>query len=435
MVRTLAEAGSPQAASDAKPVIVVGAGVSGLTCARILADRGVPVKVIEAECAVGGRVRTDLHGGFRLDRGFQVLLTAYPEVQRLLDLGALELAPFRAGVLVRVGGRFAELADPLRHPGRFFSTALAKIGSIGDKLRVMRMWAQVRRVAPEALLAQDAASAHETLGARGFSRSFIDGFFRPFFGGVFLDAQLAASGRALDYLFRMFSSGPVALPAHGMQAVPDQLAAHLPEDALRLRTRVKRVESGGVELASGEWVSAGAVVIATAAPAARALVPGLETPASNPTACLYYDAPAAPVARGYLVLDGERSGPVNHLSVPSSVAPSYAPGGRALVSASVLAPEVECDDVDLDRRSREQLTAWFGPVVQHWRLIRVYRIEDALPRQEPGIFAPAPRAARHPSGVFLCGDYCDLASLQGAMASGRRAAAAACDSLAISVAR
>ncbi len=429
MARTHPTAG--QAAPDAKPVIVVGAGVAGLTCARTLAERGLPVQVIEAERAVGGRVRTDLHDGYRLDRGFQVLLTAYPEVQRQLDLGALHLAPFRAGALVRVAGRFAELADPLRHPAGLVSTALAKVGKLGDKLRVLRMWAQVRRGAPEALLAQNAASAVEVLRARGFSSGFIEAFFRPFFGGVFLDAQLAASGRALDYLFRMFSSGRVALPAHGMQAIPDQLAARLPEDTLRLGTRVARVEAGGVELVSGEWVPAAAVVVATAAPAARALVPGLETPPSNATACLYYDAPTAPETRGYLVLDGEHSGPVNQLCVPSSVAPSYAPAGRALVSASVLAPALERDDVDLDQSARQQLAAWFGPAVQRWRLLRIDRIEDALPRQEPGRFEPAPRPARHPSGVFLCGDYCDLASLQGAMASGRRAAETARDALAV----
>ena len=43
---------------------------------------GHQVSVLEADDDVGGRVRSDEQGGFTLDRGFQVLFTAYPAARR-----------------------------------------------------------------------------------------------------------------------------------------------------------------------------------------------------------------------------------------------------------------------------------------------------------------------------------------------------------------
>ncbi|MGA1525128.1 MAG: FAD-dependent oxidoreductase, partial [Planctomycetota bacterium] len=112
-----------------RPVLVVGAGLAGLTCARALSAAGVPVRVLDAADAVGGRVRTDVVEGFRLDRGFQVLQTAYPEARRALDYGALELRPFEPGALVRVAGRFVRVVDPWRRPlGALASIALLALG-------------------------------------------------------------------------------------------------------------------------------------------------------------------------------------------------------------------------------------------------------------------------------------------------------------------
>lgn len=185
-----------------------------------------------------------------------------------------------------------------------------------------------------------------------------------------------------------------------------------------------RIEPGAVTLASGERIEAEAVVVATAASAAAALVPGLAVPDSNSACTLSFDAPRAPATGSFLVLDGSGDGPVNELCVPSEVAPGYAPPGRALVSASVLAPHLLTEDEALEQAARRQLTAWFGGEVSEWRLLRIDRIPDALPLQPPGPFEPAPSPARLADGLFACGDPRDLASLQGAMASGRRAAEA-----------
>ena len=123
---------------------MVGAGLAGLACAQDLARAGVECVVLEASDGVGGRVRTDAVDAYLLDRGFQILLTAYPEVRRRLDLAALDLRTFEPGAVVRVGGTFHRVADPVRRPLQIGSTLAAPIGTLGDKVRLARMVADVR---------------------------------------------------------------------------------------------------------------------------------------------------------------------------------------------------------------------------------------------------------------------------------------------------
>jgi phytoene dehydrogenase-like protein len=404
-----------------QPVVIVGGGVSGLCCALHLQKRGLRVVLLEADAVVGGRVRTDRVDGFLLDRGFQVLLTAYPEARSVLDLDALGLGSFAPGAIVRTGGRFAHVVDPFRRPGDALRTLFSGVVTPLDALRIARLRWRVGRGVPEDLLGGESRATLDVLQAEGFSEHILDGFFRPFLGGVLLDRELRASSRALEFLFRMFAEGDAALPAAGMGAIPSQLAARLAPGTIRAGTRVTRLDRSSVELESGERIDARATVVATAARAAAKLIPGLAVPESNPACCLHFDAPRAPAVGDFLVLDGSGEGPVNELCVPSQIVPGYAPPGRALVSASVLAPTPP-DDAALEAAVRRQLNNWFGPEVSSWRLLRIDRIPDALPLQPPGPFEPAGRSSQLSDRLFLCGDHRDLASLQGAMASGRRAA-------------
>jgi phytoene dehydrogenase-like protein len=404
-------------------VLVVGAGLAGLCCARELQAAGLDVLVLERGDAPGGRVRTDVVDGFLLDRGFQVLLTAYPEAQRVLDYDDLCLRPLESGAVIRHGRRFTRVADPFRHPLKAARSMRRSPGGIPDKLRVARLRRRLARFSLNELLTAPQVTTAEALRREGFSSDLIDSFFRPFLGGIFLDPSLETSSRLFAFVFKLFSEGEAVLPAAGMQAIPHQLAASLPKATLRFGATVESVASSEAVLAGGERIAATAVVVAADGPEAARLTGAVEAPAGRSVTTLHYAAERSPVGEPVLVLNGEGRGPVNDLCVPSDVAPSYAPPGAALVSATVLGVPPLTDEA-LDGAVRGQLRDWFGAQVDGWRLLRALRIPFALPAQPPAALSPAGRPVRLPGGLFVCGDHRDTASLQGAMVSGRRAAAA-----------
>jgi phytoene dehydrogenase-like protein len=262
----------------------------------------------------------------------------------------------------------------------------------------------------------------QALQKAGFSAGMIDSFFRPFLGGIFLEPELDTSSRFFHFVFRMFATGSACLPAAGMEAVPRQLAANLPAGSIRLGARVTHVAPGEVTLSTGEVVTGNAVVVATDGPAAaRLLGAGIPTAGQGVTN-LYFAAPEPPVAEPILVLNGEGTGPINNLCVPTVVAPAYGPSDQALVSVSVLG--TGHDAAALESAVRQQLGEWYGPATHAWRHLRTYTIPYALPRQAPPALDEAQRPVRWQPGFYLCGDHRDTASIQGAMVSGRRAAAA-----------
>lgn len=407
-------------------VIVVGAGLAGLTCARRLHEARVKVRVVEAGDGVGGRVRTDAVDGFLLDRGFQVFLTAYPEPPRWLDYRALDFRRFFPGARVWRDGRMHLVADPFRRPLHAALNAFNPVGSFTDKLHVLDLWKQSQAGSVEDVFLRPQKTSRAYLHDVGFSEQMVERFFQPFFGGIFLEKALSTSSRMLEFVFRMFATGATAVPARGMGELTRQLAARLPEDALKLNTPVEEVFGHRVRLASGAREDCDAVVVATDAPAAGELLPGLPARRMNAVTCLYFAAPEPPVRGPYLVLNGEGNGdgrgPVNNLAVMSEVSPAYAPAGQALVSVSVL--ETAEDSPALEASVREQLTEWFGGGVKGWRHLRSYAIPHALPAQAPESLEESHRRVRLSPGLYACGDYRENGSIEGAMVSGRRAAEA-----------
>jgi phytoene dehydrogenase-like protein len=408
---------------DAKEdTVIIGAGMAGLACARGLHAAGRGFVICEASDRVGGRVATDLCDGYRLDRGFQVLLTAYPEARRLLDYDALDLRRFYPGALVRHGGKWHRVADPFRHPVDGLRGAFNPIGSFSDKLRV-----GLSRLGGFDFSRHSAdLTTLEALRAEGFSASMIERFFRPFLGGVFLENRLETTARKLEFVMRNFARGDTAIPALGMAEIPRQLAASLPVAAVRLHTRVASIDGHGVHLENGEVLAARSVVIATEAGGAEFLLGrGDSHVPFNGVVCLYFTAPSAPVSEPILLLNGEGAGPINNLTVLSAVSPDYAPPGRHLISISVVDSEAAAAS-DLVERVRRQLVDWFGAVTEKWELLRIDRIPRAVPSQ-PVVSEKSPRLGK---GLYHCGDHCGIASIDTALASGTAAAEAVQEDLA-----
>jgi phytoene dehydrogenase-like protein len=360
-------------------------------------------------------VRTDVIDGFRLDRGFQVMLTAYPEAHRQLDMDALDLRAFDPGARVQLGGRSSVLADPLRSPTRLVDSALSPAATIFDKLRILRLRRRVRAVHPAMLLRGPDVPTREALVAAGFSERILERFFSPLFGGIQLDPGLDTSARMFDVIFRMLADGDSAVPAAGMQTIPDQLAAHLPAGCVETGRRALSVTAESVRTDDGT-IAASQVVVAVEGPAAVGLL-GLPPVGSKSVGAVYFAADEPPIDDRLVVLDG-RGGPVLNAAVMTNVTASYAPPGRHLVVAAM----PRTIDGDLEGVARRAMTEWWGPQVDGWEHLQTYRIAHGQPDQLPP-FHPK-RAVRTDSGVFVCGDHRDTASIQGALYSGRRCAEA-----------
>lgn len=406
-----------------EPVIIVGGGVAGLCCARTLHDAGIDCLVLEASDEVGGRVRTDTVDYFHLDRGFQVFLTAYPEAARFIDTSSLQLNAFDPGALVRFDGKLHRVADIRRRPEQALVTMLSPVATLNDKLTLLALLMDVARGPAEELLSRPQTTTIQSLRQRGFSERIIERFFRPFYGGVFLERELATSSRMFEFTFRMFATGDACLPTGGIGMIPRNIASRLPAGVVRLNARVDSIDDGRVRLGSGEVLAASAVVVATDADDAARLL-GLPTSTRwNGTCCLHFAAEKPPVPERFLLLNGSGSGLINNLCVPSNVAPSCAPPGAALVSVSTVGVP-DLDDDALERRVREELIDWFGSAAAGWRCLRTDRIPRALPDMSPAVLARPSRPVRLRPGVYVAGDHVETASLNGAMRAGRRAAEA-----------
>ncbi|PCR89504.1 NAD(P)/FAD-dependent oxidoreductase [Natrinema ejinorense] len=421
-------------------VVVAGGGLAGLVAARHLAAGGTDVTVFEREQTVGGRVRTLERDGYRFDRGFQVLFTAYPAVKRELDLEPLELRRFAPGATIAGPNGRSTLADPLREPGTIPSTLSSPSVSLGDALRVARLWWDLRRTDPAEIFTGDDERIDDFLRERGFSEGFIRGFIAPFYGGITLDRSLSTSRHVFEYTFRTLAAGGIAVPAAGMEAIPSQLADRVREagGTIEPGIEVTSVTPGDdgtdtpvtVDTDDGS-VDADAVVVATDPPTARDLT-GVSTIPADARGCVtqYYALPAdADLETGRrLLLNGSEGGP-NHVVPHSVVAPEYAPAGTALISATYLG-EREESDAELADRTRRSLESWYPDRrFDDLEALHTERVPFAQFEQPPGIHDRLPDA-RDPAGpVYLAGDYTQWSSIQGAMESGQEAAKAAIEDL------
>ncbi|XP_015645661.2 15-cis-phytoene desaturase, chloroplastic/chromoplastic [Oryza sativa Japonica Group] len=414
--------------------VIVGGGLAGLAAANHLASMSVPFTLLEASDRLGGRVATDEVDGYRLDRGFQIFLTAYPECRRLLDFPALRLRPFYPGALVFLGAGepFYLLSDPFRLPLRSLSAVFSPVGTLADKLLVGLARLRAASTPDDVILSSPETTTAAHLEKLGFSPSIVERFLRPFLAGIFFDPALDTSSRLFELVFKRLALGDNALPEAGIGAIASQLADRLPAGSVRLNSRAAAIGQSSVTLDTGETVSGElGVIVAVEQPEAEKLLPQLPTIPAKPkknsersTVCLYFAADKAAVQDPILLLNGSGKGIVNNMFFATNVAPSYAPPGRSLVSVSLVGSFAGRSDADLAGEVVTELAGWFGAgEVASWTHLRTYRIGFAQPDQTPPT-SPAGRDPRVGDGLYMCGDHWCYATFDGALVSGRRAAEA-----------
>ncbi|GHE60607.1 MULTISPECIES: NAD(P)/FAD-dependent oxidoreductase [Streptomyces] len=395
-------------------VLVVGAGAAGLACARDLAAAGRSVRVLEASDDVGGRMRTDRVDGFLVDRGFHVFNTSYPQVKQRLRLRDLRLRPFTPGVLVHTDRGRLRLTDPSRDPRSVAGLLRGRLAGPRDLLALGTLSARDMLGPRSRIERAEDRTTRTALASAGFSEEFVERFFRPFLSGIFLEDRLETSSRFFHLVWRSMLRGTLCLPAEGIGAVPEALVKALPADSVLLDTAVALLTDEGAQTNHGDVLPARAVVVATGKGPASALLPGLDVPAGRIVTTYYHVAPRPPLAEPTLLTDTRMR--FLNTCVVSEVAPTYAPPGHALIATSVLGEDTP--------EARKTVTAALEEVYESdtsgWDLLTARTVRDALPAMPPP--QPLSRTSRVAPGRYVCGDHRATGSLEGALASGARAA-------------
>jgi phytoene dehydrogenase-like protein len=437
-------------------VAIAGGGLAGLVAARRLAEAGLNVTLFERREEVGGRVRSRTVDGYTLDRGFQVLFTAYPAVREELDLAALDLRAFSPGATIARPDHRSTLADPLRDPRSLLASAVNGDVSFADKLRTLRLRRALVDEDTERLFDGPDETVREYLRRWGFSERFLDNFAAPFYGGITLDRSLATDAGVFRYTFAMLSRGKTAVPAAGMGAIPGQLAARAREAGATIETGTAVTGVDGVGAGDGdasdggdassdghasgtgevtleldgETATADAAVVATDPKTAHELT-GVDTISTEARSCVtqYFAMDERTLDTGRRILLNAANDRPNTVAPLSAVAPEYAPDGRTLLCATTLGSP-DASDEELATRTRDALATWYP---EHRfdgvELLETDRIEFAQFAQPRGFRDDLPAVDAPAGPVFLAGDYTSWSSIQGAMESGQVAARAVRDGL------
>ena len=404
-------------------IIIIGAGAAGLVAAYELEQAGHRPILLDSNDHVGGRLRTDVVNGFRLDRGFQVLLSEYPEVKRYLDLPALNVKAYRPGSHVHTRQQHFRFADPLREPAQIIRSALSPVGTLRDKIKLAQLGIRLRSLSVEDCFKSKYCEQPtiDYLWSLGFSEQIVERFFRPFFAGIFLEQELVTPAAMFRFVFKMFGQGKALLPAGGIQAVGDQLASKLAATDIRLKTTVSRIEEDKVTLDSGEELSAPGGIIVACAPGK--LLPQLAGEALRwkSTSNLYFYSSRRLKENRLINLVSDPTSLINTYTVLDEVAPTYKLEGQggSLISVTLrngLEREAQIGQAEQDLLRHSRLPN------DSLRFLKHYEVRRALPILHPVAFTRDPTHSRIVNRTFLAGDHQLNGSLDAAMRSGRLAA-------------
>jgi protoporphyrinogen oxidase len=395
-------------------ITIIGAGIAGLTCAKYLKNRGVDAVILEASDGIGGRVQTDIINGCKLDRGFQVLLTSYPEAQKLLNYNDLQLHNLPSGARIRNGNGFFVMPNPLKNIWTAPQALFSPVGNLFDKVKILQLNSDTRNAA------EPTSNSNETtlsfLKNYGYSDAILNNFFKPFMGGVFLEEDLQTDSAFFKFLYSMFAKGEVAIPKNGMMMIPEQIAGHLSPEQIRLNTKVQKIDGTTVYLESGETIKSDKIVVATDGNAAANLLGNELKTQFNGTVCLYFesDFPLKMSGEPYLIINSNSDELIDHILVSSAVVPGYAPEGKTLISVNLIG-----NKDFTEAKVLAELNKWFGNE-NDWKHLNTYKIPEALPQ----FFAnsTSETTLKLSENLYRCGDYTAYPSLNAAMKTGREVA-------------
>ncbi len=403
---------------DAK-IHIIGAGISGLITAIELEKLGYKPIILESDSAVGGRVQTDLVEGYQLDRGFQVLLEAYPKARKYLDYEALELQPLDPGALLFDNGKSKPFGDPLRDRRFLIPMVLSSDATLNDKWKSYQLNKRLQGVDLDEIFSQKEVTTFEHLKRLGFSDLMINRFFRPFFSGIYLEPDLVTSNRMFDFVYKMFGEGMAMIPRAGIGAIANQLAGNLKKTSIRLNCKVKRITNDVIYLEDGEQIVSDFTIIATNP--GKMLSNYVSTLKWKRCDSLYFTVPTRTIQAPIIGLSTQYDTLVNNIFFPTSIETSSR-GNDELLSVTV----VKDHDLDLDelvKKVQDELGQEFG--ILQTTFLKHYSIDHALPDLQNLKYQGGSGESLLTDRIAIAGDHQLNASLNAAMASGESAAAMA----------
>ena len=403
---------------------IVGAGISGLIAATVLEKNGLSPVIIESTDRVGGRVKTDIVDGYQLDHGFQVLLTAYPAAQKYLNLEALQLQSFIPGASIFKNGKQQIIGDPLRDKSLLLSTVFARIGTLSDKFKILKLNNKLKKKSLSEIFSTQEQTTKSYLMAFGFSNSIIDNFFNPFFSGIFLENKLETSSRMFEFVYKMFGEGQAALPKGGMQAIPKQLSNNLKRTTFKFNTKVASVNDSEIILVDGQKIKSDFTIIATEP---RKLVNTVNKKVTEWQSCdtLYFETENRVINKPLIGLIPEKDAVINNIFYHTSL-DSDLNGNKELLSVTVVDNQNLPSD-KLIQRVQTELKQYCG--INTSKLIKHYNIPMSLPKLKELKYNALPSQTRLTDTIFLAGDLQLNGSLNAAMIAGEKAALGVLDNL------
>ncbi|MDO1500558.1 FAD-dependent oxidoreductase [Winogradskyella maritima] len=396
---------------------IIGAGISGLLAAKTLEAKGYRPIVIEATDRVGGRVKTDIVEGYQLDHGFQVLLSAYPKAMEHLDFEALNLQEFLPGATIFKNGTSTTIGDPLRHLSLLLPTLTSSVGSLSDKLKILKLNLSLKRKSIDAIFKSETTTTLAYLENKGFSNEMINHFFRPFFSGIFLEPDLRTSSRMFEFVYKMFGEGLATLPKEGIGAIPSQLKSQLKTTEFKFNTEVEAVEDDRVIFKDGSEAATHFTIVTANT---SKLISNLNNQEVSWKSCqnLYFEVASRSIKKPLIGLISDKDALINNIFFHNSLSAS-SKGSYELLSVTVVKTHNYSEDQLLDIVIEE---LQFRCGIEIMRHLKTYDISKALPDMDHLHCDMSPTETLLKPTIVLAGDYLLNGSLNAAMISGERAA-------------
>ncbi|SDG85634.1 NAD(P)/FAD-dependent oxidoreductase [Psychroflexus sediminis] len=396
-------------------IAIVGAGLSGLVAAINLEQAGFKPQIFEATDRVGGRVKTDYRDGHIFDHGFQVLLKQYPATQKYLNYDLLELQDFYPGAVIYKEGHQNKIGDPLRQVSLLWPTLISKIGSVADKLKVLKLNTELKKKSFDDIFLAEEKTTLQYLQDYGFSNKIIQNFFKPFFTGIFLEHELKTSSRKFEFVYKMFGEGSAAIPKKGIQAIPNQLMAQLKHTKIHFNTPVESIQDQEIAFKNGSIETFDFVIIATEA---SHLISNLKNQQTlwKSVDNYYVSVKQRNFKEPMIALIADENALVNNIYYVSKPDAEEHVLSVSIVKPHVLSQEELKETITQDLKSYAEIdTIDFK---------QFYHIEKALPILKTVSYMLPKTETQLKDQVFLAGDYLANGSINAAMLNGESAAQA-----------